>query len=592
MEVFESRDRSQNSRGFEANHLNSSFGNLMRTSRQISLRCWLWLLTLASPLSVVPVYGQINPPTQTDVASTLQNVYREAEQHQAAGRWGDALSLYEKALKQFPDDRLLQHHVRIARANYDVNRRVVDGSYIEMVRTSDLQQALTVYGEVLADIQMYHVDAPDWKGLIEHGIQQLDASLRCPGYQKAQQIQLDVQQIQAIIQNTQNEYQSMMVDGRMEARTAAELLANSVSRQTGLKPAAVVYEFLCGAVSMLDTYSGFLTTDQYNDQMSQIDGNFVGLGVELRAMPDSLDIVNVIKTGPADRGGIVSGDQIIEVDRQTVTSLGGNQAADLLRGPEGSPIELVVRAPAGQIRRLRLERQRVEIPSVEDIKIIDRRSGAAYFKLSSFQRTSRKEVVMALWQLHRQGMRSLIIDLRGNPGGLLDAAVDIADLFLEGGTIVSTKGRNPDEDSVRSAVKEGTWTVPLIVIIDGDSASASEIFAGAIRDHRRGIIVGQRSYGKGSVQGIFDLKTCTAGVRLTTAKFFSPSGKTINLHGVSPDVPVQVAAKNANPNDVPADNASFAPNSVTLLKPDANGVTTDPFLSAAVQQSYRFVRQQ
>src|SRR5690606_26426898 len=169
--------------------------------------------------------------------------------------------------------------------------------------------------------------------------------------------------------------------------------------------------------------------------------------------------------------------------------------------------------------------------------------GIAYMRLPSFQKTTAREVDAALWDLHRQGMKSLIIDVRGNPGGLLTASVELADKFIAEGAIVATRGRSPREDFDYRAHHVGTWRVPLTVLIDGDSASAAEIFAGAIRDHRRGMVVGVRSYGKGSVQGIFPLNSYKAGLRLTTAKFYSPSGQAISDRGVSPDVTVRIAAK-------------------------------------------------
>ena len=140
-------------------------------------------------------------------------------------------------------------------------------------------------------------------------------------------------------------------------------------------------------------------------------------------------------------------------------------------------------------------------------------------------------------------MKSLVIDLRGNPGGLLTSSVDVADKFVDDGVIVSTRGRSAGEDYNYTGHQAGTWRVPLVLLIDGDSASASEIFAGAIRDHRRGTLVGQRSYGKGSVQGIFPLNLAGAGIRLTTAKFYSPNGQAISRVGVTPDIKVQKVAK-------------------------------------------------
>ena len=190
-----------------------------------------------------------------------------------------------------------------------------------------------------------------------------------------------------------------------------------------------------------------------------------------------------------------------------------------------------------------VRREHVEVPSIEDVRMLDTTAGIAALKLSSFQKTTAADLEAALRRLDAAGMRSLVIDLRGNPGGLLSAAVDVADLFLERGLVVATRGRSPDEDFNYSAGRPGTWRMPLVVVIDGDSASSSEIFAGAIRDHARGTIVGSRSYGKGSVQGIFPLDAAGVGMRLTTAKFFSPKGLPYSGVGVEPDVPVHTVAR-------------------------------------------------
>jgi carboxyl-terminal processing protease len=184
------------------------------------------------------------------------------------------------------------------------------------------------------------------------------------------------------------------------------------------------------------------------------------------------------------------------------------------------------------------------VPSLENVKILDPATGVAYVKIPAFQKTTAADLEQALWDLHGKGMRSLVIDLRGNPGGLLTAAVEIADKFIADGGIVSTKGRSEQENFSYRAHRPGTWRVPLVVLIDGDSASASEIFAGAIKDSGRGKVVGCRSYGKGSVQGIFPLGKSGAGARLTTAKFYSPSGKAIANVGITPDIDVRKVAGN------------------------------------------------
>jgi carboxyl-terminal processing protease len=183
------------------------------------------------------------------------------------------------------------------------------------------------------------------------------------------------------------------------------------------------------------------------------------------------------------------------------------------------------------------------VPSLEDVKIVDADYGVAYIRIPTFQKTTARDLEAALWKLNDQHMTSLILDLRRNPGGLLTSAVEVADKFLQNGVIVSTRGRSPQEDGNYTANYGGTWRVPLVVLIDKDSASASEIFAGAILDNRRGDIVGERSYGKGSVQGIFPLGYGGAGVRLTTALFYSPSGQKISHQGVTPNLEVRTTAK-------------------------------------------------
>ena len=223
-----------------------------------------------------------------------------------------------------------------------------------------------------------------------------------------------------------------------------------------------------------------------------------------------------------------------------------------------------------------MTRQYVDVPCVERAEIVDRDSGIAYFRLSSFQKSTSTDVDATLWKLHREGMRSLIVDVRGNPGGLLTAAVEVADKFVEEGSIVSTHGRSERENFDYKAHRVGTWRVPLVVLVDADTASASEIFAGAIRDHRRGTVVGQRTYGKGSVQGIFPLGTSRGGIRLTTAKFRSPSGTLISNNGVKPHWNVQTVAR-------PTESGEF------VSDPTAGNVAAneDPVFSAAIEAARR-----
>ena len=333
------------------------------------------------------------------------------------------------------------------------------------------------------------------------------------------------------------------VASRQDARNCAVVAANLAQQRLGLPATVVILEYLCGATNALDLYSSYLTPDQLAEVYSQIDGSFVGLGVELKAQGGGLVIVRVISGSPAEQSGVRAGDRIIAIDGHQTSQYTTDQAANLLQGVEGSICNMVLAASGEAQRQVTVRRQRIEVPSVDQVRIIDADKGVGYLRLTCFEKTTRRDLEAALWRLNREGMRSLVMDLRGNPGGLLVSSVDIADLFLDRGVIVSTHGRIAQEDSTYSAHAEGTWHVPLTVIIDQESASAAEIFSGAIHDHHRGTVVGVRSFGKGSVQGIFQLDGSDSGLRLTTAKFYSPLGKPYSGVGVEPDVVVRQAAK-------------------------------------------------
>jgi carboxyl-terminal processing protease len=332
--------------------------------------------------------------------------------------------------------------------------------------------------------------------------------------------------------------------------------ARLAQQDLGLNPTVAINEYSCGAIGSLDRYSTYLSGGQLDDVYNQIEGNFVGLGVELKAEENALLIVKVIPEGPAAKAGIMAGDRITAVDGVATDTISSERAAEMLKGEQGSVVSVRINRANAIDRRVQVRRERVEVPCVEQVAIVDREGGVGYFRLTSFQKTTSRDVDAALWELQRKGMQSLIIDLRGNPGGLLTASVEVSDKFLTGGTIVSTRGRSAREDFDYKAHRAGTWRVPLVILVDRDTASASEILAAAIRDHGRGTVIGERSYGKGSVQGIFPLSTARAGVRLTTAKFYSPSGRAISDQGVSPhrevaslETEIQLSSDTPNLND-------------------------------------------
>ncbi len=431
----------------------------------------------------------------------------------------------------------------MARLHYDLGRRYADRSFSDKVSRIPAERALELYLQVLQKIETHYVEQPAWKDLVDRGTSDLTTALSEPIFLQHNLPGRDPAAVEAFRRELPQTLAPRSVASRQDARNCAVVAANLAQQRLGLPATVVILEYLCGATNALDLYSSYLTPDQLAEVYSQIDGSFVGLGVELKAQGGGLVIVRVISGSPAEQSGVRAGDRIIAIDGHQTSQYTTDQAANLLQGVEGSICNMVLAASGEAQRQVTVRRQRIEVPSVDQVRIIDADKGVGYLRLTCFEKTTRRDLEAALWRLNREGMRSLVMDLRGNPGGLLVSSVDIADLFLDRGVIVSTHGRIAQEDSTYSAHAEGTWHVPLTVIIDQESASAAEIFSGAIHDHHRGTVVGVRSFGKGSVQGIFQLDGSDSGLRLTTAKFYSPLGKPYSGVGVEPDVVVRQAAK-------------------------------------------------
>jgi carboxyl-terminal processing protease len=507
-----------------------------------NLICTALLALAGSGAALESARAQLAPALSGSSAGLAQ-VLEQGSHLEQQKRWAEALMHSEEALRSHPERPELKQRLTMVKAHYDVARRYSDATFTKAIHTLTEQEALAIYDEVLLKVSAHYVHQPKWHELLRQGTEHFDAALTEPIFAQANTLNLSPEQMTQLQRDIRFWTERQAVDDRKGAKDLVEAIARTVKARYAISPQAVILEYATGAAAALDEYSSFLTDSQMDEIFAQIEGNFVGLGVELKTEPAGLLVVNVISGGPASLGGIVSGDRIVQVDDKTSDQISPDQLADLLRGAEGSLVTVVLKDSQGTLRTLKLTRRRVEVPSVEDVRIVDSTAGVGYFKLTSFQKTTPRDVKAALWKLHEQGMRSLVIDLRGNPGGLLKAAVDVADMFVQEGLIVSTRGRSPREDFDHRGELTGTWRVPLVVLIDHDSASASEILAGAVRDHRRGTVVGEKSYGKGSVQGIFPLTVSHTGIRLTTAKWYTPSGQAISGQGIAPDIAVRSSAK-------------------------------------------------
>ena len=292
-----------------------------------------------------------------------------------------------------------------------------------------------------------------------------------------------------------------------------------------------------GLLQSLDPYSAYMSPEIFNEMQTETSGEFGGLGIEVSMESGVVKVISPIDDTPASRAGIKAGDYIVKINDVQVQGKSLSEAVDLMRGPVGSGIELTIRR-RGERKALIFNVVR-EIIQIQSVKADILEKSIGYLRLTSFNENSGKQIEREIKKLEKnKDVKSYILDLRNNPGGLLSQAIKISDFFLDNGEIVSTKSRKPSENRKWFA-KKGDLTngKVLIVLINYGSASASEIVAGALKDHKRAILLGENSYGKGSVQSIIPLKN-NGAIRLTVAKYYLPSGKSISEVGVSPDIEI------------------------------------------------------
>ena len=292
-----------------------------------------------------------------------------------------------------------------------------------------------------------------------------------------------------------------------------------------------------GLLQSLDPYSAYMSPEIFNEMQTETSGEFGGLGIEVNMESGVVKVISPIDDTPASRAGIKAGDYIIKIDDIQVQGKSLSEAVDLMRGPVGSSIILTVRR-IGQKKALTFEIVR-EIIQIKSVKADLLKNNVGYLRLTSFNENSGDQIREQIREFEKnENINSYILDLRNNPGGLLSQAIKISDFFLDNGEIVSTKSRKASENRKWFAKKGDLIDgKTLVVLINYGSASASEIVAGALQDHKRAIILGENSYGKGSVQSIIPLKNKGA-IRLTVAKYYLPSGKSISEVGVSPDIEI------------------------------------------------------
>lgn len=292
---------------------------------------------------------------------------------------------------------------------------------------------------------------------------------------------------------------------------------------------------LQGMLSNLDAHSTYLDKKSYDNLKTQTDGEFGGLGITVGMRDNALTVIAPIEGTPADKAGIKAGDIILKINDHSTLNMTIDDAVSLMRGTPKTPIDLtIVRKGAGEPLKFHIIRDIITVQSVYTRTIS---GNILYIRVTSFDKKVASDVKASI-KKHAKTAKGIILDLRNNPGGLLDQAVELTDLFVNEGVIVSQKGRNKADDVSYSATKSATITnLPLVVLVNEGSASASEIVSGAIQDLGRGVVVGEKTFGKGSVQVVMPI-TDSEAVKLTVARYYLPSGRTIQAVGVTPDIEV------------------------------------------------------
>lgn len=535
------------------------------------VRCALLMSVVGLASSLAWQTGVAGPVPRVAIADDVASAVQSGMELERSRKWLDAIEHYEKASKAWPKTQELEYGLRRARIHFGIERRYTDHSFTRPLPTMSRTEAFALFDEVLNTVQSHYLEPVEDIYFVAHGTESFYRALSDERY-----VQTNVQsqrrgQVNSVRTVLKDRYWNKPVANRHEAHATLGEICNMAETQLGMKPAPVVMEYIFGGCNVLDDYSGYLTPSRFSDLHGNIEGEFVGLGIEMKAEPGKgLLLVSVLPESPAAEGGLLAGEHIVSVDGHDCRNMTTDEAAGLLQGQSGSRVTVdVQRTPEDRARRLSLSRRAVVVKSIPIIKMVDHESGVGYIQMNSFQKSSATELDAALQQLRQQGMRALIWDVRGNPGGLLTAAVEVSDRFINSGVVVSTRGRAAMENRTYNAQRPGTWNMPLVLLVDGDSASASEIVAGAVRDHQRGQIVGRKTYGKWSVQSIYPISG-SAGLRLTTAKFYSPSGQTYGKVGIHPDVEVPEPDKKRTyfraPTDFDADSDQDVQKGIEILR--------------------------
>jgi carboxyl-terminal processing protease len=501
----------------------------------------------------------------------LKQLRGQAMSLERQGQWAKACELYDEILQQ---DRtftgIRKSFQRCFRRLQQVRRHrdpiYRDAGYRKEVLGLSYSRALRLYEAMLSSLQSYHVEKARAvpSRLFRQGVEEFRCALQ-DGFFKQSFFRSEylpripdneIRNFMARLDKTWLP-KSKSVKTIPEAAALLHDLAMAAQKRPNaggldLDATVVVLEFACGACTALDEYTFYMTPGQFNSLSNGLKGGkFIGVGIELCLKDDKLVVTRVLRNSPAEKQGIKPGDQVVRIGSKLTADLTPEAAMDLLKGDIGTMVEIQVASDGMEPRAVELTRQKLTPRSIDsgwlfqkaDMSMSSERTDIGYIQIYNFQKTTPQELDDAILILKAGGVKAVILDLRGNAGGSFDAAVDSARRFLSNGVIVTTK--NHQAKVTKHMVRNGSaivpLTVPMVVLVDGETASAAEVLAGALKENGHYKLIGQNTFGKGCSQGLLELAAVKGGtvvgaIRITMAKFLSPKGEAYSGRGIAPDI--------------------------------------------------------
>lgn len=502
----------------------------LRHRGMFALLCCSGLLVFTSPIYAIP---------EADIRKAVQ----KADSHAAKGEWEAARDLYELLLGQNDPGLKIRDKYHHAQRRAWQLRRHQDQSYRKEVLSISYGDALnlnSVITRTLLDDSTERKRLNPTK-LFRKGLEEFDAALNDSRFLEAHVPTARHGDVAAFRAKVAKTWAGMGNLSRAEALKQIGQVALAAEEELGIEPTTVVMEFACGACYAIDEYTVYLTPNQLRELVQSLSrSEVIGVGMVLSVRDNKVVVSNLAMGSSAARSGVNVGDQLIRVNKKNVADLPLLAVKELLEGPLSSTVDLeVLEENATAVRMITLTRERAEVPSVVSFPLMGTPYG--FLKINTFTATTGRDVEKALAELNKEGIKGLILDLRENNGGVFESAIDTARRFLLTGIITSTQHQDPKYNQVYDSRNPKALTLPMVVLVDNETASAAEVLAGALKENNRAILIGQTTYGKGCTQCVLKLPNSvggvpTGGMKLTVARFFSPKGNPYSGRGIVPHI--------------------------------------------------------